>query len=82
MLLRAPPSRVQVDAPSTSVIVATEPLWATAFGVLLLGEVLQPNELIGGALVVAAPLVSLLEPTQLRQLLRLEDQQEGDASDC
>ena len=53
----------RVAASDASVIVATEPLWASLFGILLLGEGLQMNELVGGALVVAAPLISVSEPS-------------------
>ena len=56
----------QADA---AVIVATEPLWAGVFGVLLLDETLGRSDLIGGALVVAACLVSSTDPDVVRGLL-------------
>ncbi len=52
-----------------SVIVATEPLWASLFGLLLLGESLDQRSFVGGALVVAACVVSSLEPSAVRAVL-------------
>jgi drug/metabolite transporter (DMT)-like permease len=52
----------KVSASDASLIVSTEPLWATAFGVLLLGEVLSRTEVLGGLLVVVAPIVSSASP--------------------
>ena len=59
----------QVPQSAASVIVATEPLWASAFGLLLLGEGLDPQCVVGGALVVAACVVSGLEPAAVRAAL-------------
>jgi len=59
----------KIGANEASVIVATEPLWAAAFGSLLLGEVMGANEYVGGALVVAACLVSTCTPEQVRAWL-------------
>ena len=50
-------------------IVATEPLWASLFGLLLLGESLDQRSVVGGALVVAACVVSSLEPSTVRAVL-------------
>lgn len=59
----------RVPQSAASVIVATEPLWASAFGLLLLGEGLDPQCVVGGALVVAACVVSGLEPAAVRAAL-------------
>ena len=62
-------SRVrQSDA---AIIIATEPLWAALFGLLLLGESLGRNGLVGGILVVCACLVSSADAQAMRDLLRL-----------
>jgi drug/metabolite transporter (DMT)-like permease len=58
----------QVSASDASLIVSTEPLWATAFGVLLLGEVLGRTEALGGLLVVVAPIVSSASPEAVLEL--------------
>ena len=50
-------------------IVATEPLWASLFGLLLLGENLDQRSFVGGALVVAACVVSSLDPSAVRAVL-------------
>ena len=50
-------------------IVATEPLWASLFGLLLLGESLDQRSFVGGALVVAACVVSSLQPSAVRAVL-------------
>ena len=64
-----PLTLAQVPQSAASVIVATEPLWASAFGLLLLGEGLDPQCVVGGALVVAACVVSGLEPAAVRAAL-------------
>jgi drug/metabolite transporter (DMT)-like permease len=59
----------RVDASSASVIVATEPLWAAAFGVLLLHESLGTPDVIGGALMILACCVSTADPEAVRRAL-------------
>lgn len=60
-------SRVaQADA---AVIIATEPLWASVFGLLLLNEGLGLTDAIGGALVICACLVSSTDPEAVRTVL-------------
>jgi drug/metabolite transporter (DMT)-like permease len=60
-------SRVpQADA---AVLVATEPLWASIFGVMLLSEGLGLTEALGGALVMLACVVSSAEPDAVRAVL-------------
>ena len=41
-----------LPATDSSVIVATEPLWAAGFAALLLGEVLEPSAQLGGLLIL------------------------------
>ena len=57
-------------ATDASVIIATEPLWASVLGVVLLGEVLAPNEIGGGALVMLAPIVGGSDPRNLWRAAR------------
>ena len=60
-------SRVaQADA---AVIVATEPLWASVFGVMLLSEGLEFTDALGGALVICACVVSSVNPQAIRAFL-------------
>ena len=66
---RRVPARLHTLRSDASVIVATEPLWASLFGLLLLGESLDQRGLVGGALVVAACVVSSLEPSTVRSVL-------------
>ena len=44
----------RLPAVDASVILSSEPLWAAGFAALLLGDVVTPNTLAGGALIVAA----------------------------
>jgi hypothetical protein len=53
------------------VILATEPLWAAAFGSLLLGGSFGWNDYTGGFLIVAACLVNGVQARVLQDLLRL-----------
>lgn len=43
-----------LPAVDASVILSSEPLWAAGFATILLGDVVTPNTLVGGALIVAA----------------------------
>ncbi|GAB0491603.1 hypothetical protein MMPV_002857 [Pyropia vietnamensis] len=51
---------VRVSAAEMSVLLATEPLWAAMFSAVLLGESMGPTAAAGGALILAACLVSTL----------------------
>lgn len=44
----------RLPAVDASVILSTEPLWAAGFAALMLGDVVGPNTVVGGALIVAA----------------------------
>lgn len=51
---------VRVSAAEMAVLLATEPLWAALFSAALLGESMGPTAAGGGALILAACLVSTL----------------------
>ena len=59
----------RVRQSDAAVIIATEPLWAAVFGLVLLGEDLGPSSVLGGALVVAACMISSAKPEAVRSLL-------------
>jgi drug/metabolite transporter (DMT)-like permease len=50
----------QLAATPTAVILATEPAWATFFGILLAGDSFPPVRAAGALLLLAAPLVAVL----------------------
>lgn len=54
-----------LPATDSSVIVATEPLWATGFSAVLLGEVLNQSAQLGGALIHGGCLVNAVLLTDL-----------------
>lgn len=51
----------ELSSSEATVVFATEPLWGAAFAFLLLGEVMGPQCMMGGALMVFACLVSGVE---------------------
>ena len=54
-----------LPAADSSVIVATEPLWAAGFAALLLGEVLDPTAQLGGACILLGCLANTVLPADL-----------------
>lgn len=56
----------KLPATDSSVIVATEPLWAAGFAALLLGESLDSSKAVGGALIVAGCLANALLPADAK----------------
>lgn len=54
-----------LPAADSSVIVATEPLWAAGFASFLLGEALDSSAQVGGALILAGCLANVLFPEDL-----------------
>ena len=54
-----------LPATDSSVIVATEPLWAAGFAALLLGEVLPPAAQLGGGLILLGCLANTVLPEGL-----------------
>jgi drug/metabolite transporter (DMT)-like permease len=58
----------QVPPGEASVVLATEPLWAAAFASIILGESMGWNDYAGGALIVAACLVSGLQAGDIHKV--------------
>eukprot|EP00316_Scyphosphaera_apsteinii_P015729 CAMPEP_0119330144 /NCGR_PEP_ID=MMETSP1333-20130426/77625_1 /TAXON_ID=418940 /ORGANISM="Scyphosphaera apsteinii, Strain RCC1455" /LENGTH=399 /DNA_ID=CAMNT_0007339465 /DNA_START=183 /DNA_END=1382 /DNA_ORIENTATION=- len=48
----------RLPAVDASIILSTEPLWATGFGMWLLGEAITGSDIMGGALIVSALLAN------------------------
>ena len=57
----------KLPATDSSVIVATEPLWAAGFASLLLGEVLEPSAQLGGLFILFGCLANTILPTDWGQ---------------
>jgi drug/metabolite transporter (DMT)-like permease len=55
----------KLPAADSSVIVATEPLWAAGFATLLLGEMLAPSSMFGGMMLLTGCLANTVLPEQL-----------------
>jgi drug/metabolite transporter (DMT)-like permease len=55
----------KLPASDSSVIVATEPLWAAGFASILLNEQLEPSAQLGGGLIVLGCLSNTLLPPDL-----------------
>ena len=62
----------RVPPAEASVLLATEPLWAALFASLALHEKFGANDIVGGALIVAACLTNTLQPTDVKRMLGLE----------
>lgn len=54
----------RIGAPRTSLLVTTDPLWATLYALLFLGEGLHAAQLLGGALILAGAVVAQWTPNQ------------------
>jgi drug/metabolite transporter (DMT)-like permease len=67
-----------LPATDSSVIVATEPLWAALFAGLLLGEVLDGSAQLGGLLIVAGCLANSLLPETLGLAAAADDNGDAD----
>eukprot|EP00574_Skeletonema_japonicum_P007750 CAMPEP_0201725098 /NCGR_PEP_ID=MMETSP0593-20130828/8595_1 /ASSEMBLY_ACC=CAM_ASM_000672 /TAXON_ID=267983 /ORGANISM="Skeletonema japonicum, Strain CCMP2506" /LENGTH=453 /DNA_ID=CAMNT_0048216419 /DNA_START=109 /DNA_END=1470 /DNA_ORIENTATION=+ len=59
----------RVPSSEASVILATEPLWASLFAAMLLQEQFGTNDYIGGALMISACLVNTLQPSFFNQII-------------
>lgn len=71
----------KMSSSEAAVLLATEPLWAAVFAALLVGETLDVNDVIGGALIVAACLASaLIRPEMIQNLLPQNNQKEQQPS--
>ncbi|KAL7536793.1 hypothetical protein ACHAXR_010031 [Thalassiosira sp. AJA248-18] len=55
----------RVPSSEASVILATEPLWASLFAALIFHEQFGTNDYIGGALMISACLVNTLKPADI-----------------
>jgi drug/metabolite transporter (DMT)-like permease len=72
----------KMSSAEASVLLATEPLWAAVFASLFVGEVMGPQDIIGGALIVAACLATALKPKMLLGFFGIEEageEEEGGA---
>ena len=58
----------RVPCAEASVILATEPLWASLFAALLFHEQFGTSDYIGGALMISACLVNTLKPSDINGL--------------
>mmetsp|Transcript_24243 Transcript_24243/g.34689 ORF Transcript_24243/g.34689 Transcript_24243/m.34689 type:complete len:453 (+) Transcript_24243:114-1472(+) len=59
----------RVPSSEASVILATEPLWASLFAAILLQEQFGTNDYIGGALMISACLVNTLQPSFFNDII-------------
>ena len=59
----------RVPSSEASVILATEPLWASLFAALLFNEQFGTSDYVGGALMISACLVNTLKPSDITGLL-------------
>jgi drug/metabolite transporter (DMT)-like permease len=59
----------RVPPAEASVILATEPLWAALFASVALHESFGANDIVGGALIVAACVTNSLAPADVRRML-------------
>ena len=67
----------KMKSAEASVILATEPLWASLFAALWLNESFGANDYIGGALIVGACLATALKRDDFKFLLGDEDDDKG-----
>jgi drug/metabolite transporter (DMT)-like permease len=68
----------KVPSGEASVILATEPLWASAFAAVILGESFGWNDYVGGVLIVSACLVNCLTASDFQGLLPRGVEQENE----
>lgn len=59
----------RVPSSEASVILATEPLWASLFAALLFNEQFGTSDYVGGALMISACLVNTLKPSDITGLI-------------
>ena len=60
----------KVSSSEASVLLATEPLWAAAFGALLIGEALDGADYAGGALICLACVTAASDKRSVEKFLR------------
>lgn len=66
----------RVPSSEASVILATEPLWASLFAAVLMNERFGTNDYVGGVLMISACLVNTLQPSFFRRILFGEKKEE------
>jgi len=66
----------KMSSSEAAVLLATEPLWAAVFASLFVGEVLGPEDIIGGALIVAACLATAVKPKVFQDFFRMNIEEE------
>eukprot|EP00578_Thalassiosira_sp_NH16_P008748 CAMPEP_0181129326 /NCGR_PEP_ID=MMETSP1071-20121207/29261_1 /TAXON_ID=35127 /ORGANISM="Thalassiosira sp., Strain NH16" /LENGTH=523 /DNA_ID=CAMNT_0023215303 /DNA_START=328 /DNA_END=1899 /DNA_ORIENTATION=- len=71
----------KVSSSEASVLLATEPLWAAVFAGLFLGESMGPQAILGGALIVAACLMTSVKPQVLQNLFGMSEEEASDSLD-
>jgi drug/metabolite transporter (DMT)-like permease len=54
----------RLSATPTAIVLATEPAWATLFGIALAGDAFPPLRAVGAVLLLGAPLVAIVAGTQ------------------
>ena len=62
----------KLSSSEASVLLATEPLWAAVFASFLINEQLSLWDGVGGALIVAACVVTAIDPVWLREKLQID----------
>merc|ERR1712238_421168 len=68
----------KMSSSEAAVLLATEPLWAAVFASFFVGEVLGPEDIIGGALIVAACLATAVKPKVFQDFFRMNVEGEGE----
>ena len=68
----------KMSSSEAAVLLATEPLWAAVFASFFVGEVLGPEDIIGGALIVAACLATAVKPKVFQDFFRMNVEEEGE----
>ncbi len=66
----------RVPSSEASVILATEPLWASLFAAILMQEQFGANDYIGGVLMISACLVNTLKPSFFHEVLGIDEGEE------
>lgn len=69
----------KVPSGEASVILATEPLWASAFAAVILGESFGWNDYVGGLLIVSACLVNCVPAGDIQKMLPFSEGQENES---
>lgn len=65
-----------MSSSEAAVLLATEPLWAAVFASFLLHETMGVEDIVGGALIIAACLTNTVKPETLQDLLGIDAENE------